>query len=211
MPSFNDYSQYRRQSFRLQGYDYRREGMYFVTICTKDRLPFFGKIVDNQMILSDVGQIVYDNWYKIPQFSPHIVLDEFVVMPNHIHGILAIISPVASLQCNDGTHCNDATEANNATKNQFMSDISPKSGSISRVLNSYKGACSKNVASLHVASLHCNDGTQCNDGTHCNDAAAFAWQPKFYDRIIRSEQELYNIQNYIINNPKNWKDDENYF
>ncbi|WP_273209923.1 transposase [Runella zeae] len=143
MPSFNDYSQYRRQSFRLQGYDYRRGGMYFVTICTKDRLPFFGKIVDNQMILSDIGQIVYDNWYKIPQFSPHIVLDEFVVMPNHIHGILAIISPVPSLQCNNAT--------------------------------------------------------------------AFAWQPKFYDRIIRNEQELYNIQNYIINNPKNWKDDENYF
>ncbi len=190
MPSFNDYSQYRRQSFRLQGYDYRNEGMYFVTICTKDRLPFFGKIVDNQMVLSDIGQIVHDNWYKIPQFSPHIVLDEFVVMPNHIHGILAIVSPVVSV----------ATEATNATKNQFMSDISPKSGSISRVLNSYKGACSKNVASLH-----------CNDGTHCNDATAFAWQPKFYDRIIRNEQELYNIQNYIINNPKNWKDDENYF
>ncbi|MDF7818595.1 hypothetical protein P1X15_13350 [Runella sp. MFBS21] len=152
MPHSNDYSQYRRQSFRLQGYDYRNEGMYFVTICTKDRLPFFGKIVDNQMILSDIGQIVHDNWYKIPQFSPHIVLDEFVVMPNHIHGILAIISPVAS-----------------------------------------------------VASLHCVPSLQCNDAT------AFAWQPKFYDRIIRNEQELYNIQNYIINNPKNWKDDENYF
>lgn len=198
MASFNDYSQYRRQSFRLQGYDYRNEGMYFVTICTKDRLPFFGEIVDNQMILSDIGQIVHDNWYKIPQFSPHIVLDEFVVMPNHIHGILAIISPVAlvaSLQCNDGTHCNDAT-----TKNQFMSDISPKSGSISRILNSYKGACSKNVTSLQsVASLQCNDAT------------TFAWQSKFHDRIIRNEQELYRIQNYIINNPKNWKNDENHF
>lgn len=200
MASFNDYSQYRRQSFRLQGYDYRNEGMYFVTICTKDRLPFFGKIVDNQMILSDIGQIVHDNWYKIPQFSPHIVLDEFVVMPNHIHGILAIISPVASvasLHCVPSLQCNDAT---NTTKNQFMSDISPKSGSISRVLNSYKGACSKNVASLQsVASLHCNDAT------------TFAWQSKFHDRIIRNEQELYRIQNYIINNPKNWKNDENHF
>lgn len=197
MASFNDYSQYRRQSFRLQGYDYRNEGMYFVTICTKDRLPFFGKIVDNQMILSDIGQIVHDNWYKIPQFSPHIVLDEFVVMPNHIHGILAIVSSVesvASVQPVASLHCNDAT------KNQFMSDISPKSGSISRVLNSYKGACSKNVASFQsVASLHCNDAT------------TFAWQSKFHDRIIRNEQELYRIQNYIINNPKNWKNDENHF
>ena len=208
MPHPNDYSHYRRQSFRLQGYDYRNEGMYFVTICTKDRLPFFGKIVDNQMVLSDIGQIVYDNWYKIPQFSPHIVLDEFVVMPNHIHGILAIVQSVASLQCKDGTHCNDAT---NAAKNQFMSDISPKSGSISRVLNSYKGACSKQIKS--VASLQCNDATgQCNDATkQCNDATGFAWQSKFHDRIIRNEEELYRIQHYIINNPKNWKNDENHF
>jgi len=203
MPQPNDYSHYRRQSFRLQGYDYRREGMYFVTICTKDRLPYFGKIVDNQMILSEIGQIIHDNWYKIPQFSPHIVLDEFVVMPNHIHGILAIVSSVASLQSVASLHCNDATDA---TKNQFMSDISPKSGSISRVLNSYKGACSKEIKS--VASLQRNDATrQCNDATN---ATGFDWQSKFHDRIIRNEDELYRIQNYIINNPHNWKDDENY-
>jgi REP element-mobilizing transposase RayT len=205
MPHPNDYSQYRRQSFRLQGYDYRSEGMYFVTICTKDRLPFFGEIVDNQMVLSGIGQIVHDNWYKIPQFSPHIVLDEFVVMPNHIHGILAIVQSVpfvASLQCNDGTQCNDAT---GDTKNQFMSAISPKSGSISRVLNSYKGACSKEIKS--GALLQCHDATRQSD----DDATGFGWQSKFHDRIIRNEEELHRIQNYIIHNPKNWKEDENHF
>lgn len=138
-----DYSNYRRQSFRLKGYDYRREGMYYVTICTKDRQHYFGQIQNGQSVLSDMGQIVVDNWIKIPQFSPHIVLDEFVVMPNHIHGVLAIVHavvpslPVPSLQCNDAT--------DNNTKNQFMASISPKSGSISRVLNSYKGARTKEI------------------------------------------------------------------
>ncbi|RDB02451.1 transposase [Runella aurantiaca] len=201
----NDFSHYRRQSFRLQGYDYRNEGMYFVTICTKDRLPYFGQIIDNQMVLSEIGQIVWDNWFKIPQFSPHIALDEFVVMPNHIHGILAIVQSVASLQCNDATRQpHNATTTIDTDKNQLMSAISPKSGSISRVLNSYKGACSKEIKK--VASLQCNDATR-----QYNDATGFDWQSKFHDRIIRNEEELCRIQQYIIHNPNNWKDDENHF
>lgn len=212
-----NYSNYRRQSFRLQGYDYRREGMYFVTICTKDRLNYFGKIEDGKLVSSEIGQIVLDNWLKIPQFSPHIVLDEFVVMPNHVHGILAIVQPVddhvvaslpvvpvgslpvASLQCNDATTDNDATTSppspspppppSSSPKNQFMASISPKSGSISRVLNSYKGACSKEIRLKHDA--------------------GFDWQSKFHDRIIRNDEELHRIQRYIIQNPLNWKDDEN--
>jgi putative transposase len=193
MPN-QDYLKYRRQSFRLQGYDYRNEGMYFVTICTKDRISYFGKVENGQMILSDMGKVVFDNWLKIPQFSPHIVLDEFVVMPNHIHGILAIVASVASL------HCNDATDKDATAKNQFMSAISPKSGSISRVLNSYKGACSKEIK---AASAVASASLQCNDAT-------FSWQSKFHDRIIRNEEELHRIQQYIINNPKNWKKDESY-
>lgn len=199
----NDYSKYRRQSFRLKGYDYRREGMYYVTICTKDRQHYFGQIQNGQSVLSDIGQIVLDNWFKIPQFSPHIVLDEFVVMPNHIHGILAIIHPVpslpvplqvASLQCNDATGTNNPTGANdptgnNHTKNQFMASISPKSGSISRVLNSYKGACTKEIRLKHDA--------------------GFDWQSKFHDHIIRNEDELHRIQRYIVHNPLNWDEDEN--
>ncbi len=216
----DEYMQYRRKSFRLHGYDYRNEGMYFVTICTKDRYLYFGQIEQDKMILSDIGEIVYKNWLLIPELSPHIVLDEFVIMPNHIHGILAIVTDVASLPV-ASLQCNDATTSNNPyIKNEFMANISPKSGSISRVLNSYKGACTKEIRGAFVATLQCNDATNNNDATGNNnnatiiktrdDAMAFGWQPKFHDRIIRDDAELQRIRHYIIQNPANWQNDENF-
>lgn len=79
-----------RKSPRLQGYDYSREGAYFVTICTHGRAYLFGDVVDKQMRFNDVGSIADQMWYTIPQHHPHVELDAFVVMPNHVHGIIVI-------------------------------------------------------------------------------------------------------------------------
>jgi REP element-mobilizing transposase RayT len=81
---------YRIQSCRMQGWDYSSNGGYFITICTYNREQYFGQIFKKKMILSDIGVIANNCWQEIPQHFPFVILDKFVVMPNHIHGILVI-------------------------------------------------------------------------------------------------------------------------
>jgi REP element-mobilizing transposase RayT len=81
---------YRIETSRLNGYNYSKPGNYFITICTKDREPLFGEIIDEKIKLTEKGKIVSDCWYDLPNHYPNITLDEFIVMPNHIHGIINI-------------------------------------------------------------------------------------------------------------------------
>ena len=81
---------HRRKSIRLQGYDYSQAGLYFITLCTHDRRPLFGEIVDRTMVLNTAGRIVEKCWCAIPDHFPRVTLDEFVVMPNHVHGIITV-------------------------------------------------------------------------------------------------------------------------
>ena len=84
---------YHRRSIRLKGYDYTQPGAYFVTICTHGRKMLFGRVVDGEMALNEFGEIVREEWFKTAQVRPYVRLyeDEFVVMPNHIHGIIWIV------------------------------------------------------------------------------------------------------------------------
>jgi REP element-mobilizing transposase RayT len=89
--------EFRIPSARLAEYDYNQPGFYFVTICTKDKKFYFGKIVDYEMVLNDIGKMAQKFWLEIPEHFPHVQLDEFIIMPNHVHGIIYIterISPV---------------------------------------------------------------------------------------------------------------------
>src|SRR5665213_1286986 len=79
-----------RRSIRLKGYDYAQAGAYFITICTKHREHFFGKVTDHEMVLNELGQVAYDEWLKTPELRPNVFLDVFVIMPNHMHGIIVI-------------------------------------------------------------------------------------------------------------------------
>lgn len=79
-----------RKSIRLRDYDYSKAGVYFITICTHERLPLFGKIIDAKMVANDAGVIAEKCWLEIPDHFPHVKLDIFVVMPNHLHGIIEI-------------------------------------------------------------------------------------------------------------------------
>ena len=81
---------HRRKSIRLQGYDYSQAGLYFITCCTHNRAPLFGEIMGGAMALNAAGQIAEKCWCVIPDHFPHVTLDEFVVMPNHVHGIIAV-------------------------------------------------------------------------------------------------------------------------
>jgi putative transposase len=181
---------YRNESFRLTGHDYSSGGKYFITICTRGMIPYFGLISCGKMDLSESGQIAYETWLDLPKHFPNVTLDEFIVMPNHIHGIIIIVRPdpvVRTLRCRD-VACNVPTAVTNvpATKNKFMSTISPKRGSLPAVIRSYKSAVSNAV--------------------HLTDPD-FSWQPRYWDHLIRSDQEMLRIKQYIINNPGKWSFD----
>ena len=88
-----DPNRHHRRSIRLKGYDYSQAGAYFITICTQDRACLFGKVVNGEMRLNDAGHMVLAEWNMLPERFPHVVLDAFVVMPNHVHGIVVITNP----------------------------------------------------------------------------------------------------------------------
>ncbi|PSB44305.1 transposase [Cyanosarcina cf. burmensis CCALA 770] len=181
------------ESTRLSNRDYAANGLYFITICTGDRTCFFGDIVNTQIHLSAIGQIAEKFWVEIPQHFKHTYIDAYVVMPNHVHGIIIIDKPyVVSTTCRD-VACNVSTDISNDLDdcNFFttMSMISPKSGSLSAILQSYKSAVTQ----------------WCRKNGYDN----FTWQPRFYDRIIRADGSLDKIREYIVNNPTKWKEDKN--
>ena len=168
-------NKYRNETCRLTGHDYSAGGRYFVTICTHGMISYFGGISCAKMVLSETGQIANEMWHELPEHFSNVSLDAFVVMPNHIHGIIIIelAHVVGTLH---------ATSLN--PKNKFMSSISPKPGSLPAVIRSYKSAVSKTV--------------------HLTDPD-FSWQPRYYEHLIRSDQEMFRIKQYIINNPGKWE------
>ena len=176
-----------RQSVRLKNYNYAANGYYFVTICTQNKQYFFGDVVNDKMQLSTVGKIAHQYWSEIPQHSKHTYLDEFIIMPNHVHGIIIIDNP--QNPCRD-VACNVPTNNDEYDLSQTMSQLSPKSGTLSVIVRSYKSSVTR----------------WCRQ----NGNDIFQWQSRFYENIIRDKKSLNNICRYIINNPAKWSEDKNY-
>ncbi|MDJ0712816.1 MAG: hypothetical protein QNJ54_01180 [Prochloraceae cyanobacterium] len=178
---------YRIESIRLPNRDYGANGWYFVTICTGDRLPYFGNIINGQMQLSAIGKIARQFWLEIPNHSKYTYIDEYVIMPNHVHGIIVIDKPdryCRDVACNVSTRSNDKYDLSRA-----MSQMSPKSNSLGVIIRSYKSSVTR--------------------WCRTNNRQNFAWQSRFYDRVIRKDGSLDRIRQYIINNPAKWEKDRN--
>jgi REP element-mobilizing transposase RayT len=168
-------NRYRIESTRLKNWDYSSFGYYFVTICTRNRECLFGNIVDGEIVLSEIGKIAKQYWLGIPNHFQNAKLDEFVIMPNHIHGIVII----DNVETPHGVSLQQR-------QNKFSKPIP---GSLSMVINQYKSTVTR----------------WCRKNGY-ND---FAWQSRFYDHIIRNENSLRKIREYINNNPMKWDIDEN--
>jgi putative transposase len=173
-------NKYRIESARLKGYNYSSPGEYFITIDTKSMVEWFGRVENGVMVRNDIGEMVRQLWLTIPQHHNNVTLDEFIVMPNHIHGILALLQ----YPCKDV-----ARDVSTRNKNNFMSSISPKCGSLSKIIGSHKSALTN----------------WCHKQGHDD----FQWQPRFHDHIIRSQQELDHIREYIRDNPGRWQEEKN--
>ena len=185
-------NKYRIESIRLQNWDYGWNGKYFITIVTLWRKCYFGKIVNDEMELSEIGIIAQKCWLEIPIHFPFVNLDKFVVMPNHVHGIIIIDKKNNGKRNIDGNDDNDGNvETQNfasppkSQSNQQKNHFGPQSQNLASVVRGYKIGVMKSVNNVN-----------------------FGWQPRFHDHIIRNETEYNRIQNYIINNPAFWNNDK---
>lgn len=188
-----DKNKHHRRSIRLKEYDYTSPGWYYVTICTHQQTCLFGDINNGRIVLSSIGKMAQEYWLQIPNHFKFVELDEFVIMPNHIHGIIIINDRPGNGGDNNGNgrgvRSNAPANANINPQNRF-SEISPKSGTLGVIVRSYKSSvtrwCRKNK----------------------NDH--FKWQRNFYEHIMRNERELYQIRKYIRSNPLKWQLDSEY-
>jgi len=175
---------YRIKSIRHPYWDYSSDGYYFVTICTKNREEFFGEIKNGIMVLNEIGCILAKFWQEISQHFPFAHIDEWIIMPNHIHGVIGINNPTN--QCRD--RINPVSTAD-IWKNGFTTENNPmRKISLGRVVHWFKGRTSFEI--------------------HKNNQN-FSWQSRFYDHIIRDEKSLDNIREYIRFNPLKWELDRN--
>jgi len=172
-----------RRSIRLKGYDYTRAGAYFVTICTKDRACLFGDVADGVMRLNQMGHIVRKCWLAIPDHVPHVLLDEFVVMPNHVHGIVVIVSTdtVGATHASPPQHASPLQNDDTPTRPR-----GPQRQSVASIVGSFKSAATKRINEQR--------GTP---GTP-------VWQRDYFEHIIRNDESLNRIREYILNNPLQW-------
>ncbi|MEI9909868.1 MAG: transposase [Bacteroidota bacterium] len=192
-------NKYRIPSARLSTWDYSSNAAYFITLCTAKRQHYFGKIINGEMQLSNIGEKAHECWMNIPNHFQFVLLDAFVVMPNHMHGIIIIDKPV-----NDGgvVETGHALSLQGETKRpaeqQSQSDMLQSKQPHPRFRNQ-----GKNTISAMVGSFKSAVTKWCNE-----NKLPFGWQSRFHDHIIRDNDEFHRIRNYILNNPANWNNDK---
>ena len=179
-----------RKQIRLKKYDYSDNGWYFVTICTQNRECLFGNIVNNKMILNQNGLLINDNWKQLINKFP-IELDEFIIMPNHIHGIVII------RQTN--------VVGVSFMKPEIKMTIS-KSNHHMHLLNNKKGLINQTPT---IGLIIRYFKSKCSYELHKNGFSNNLWQRNYYEHIIRNEYSLFYIRQYIRDNPMDWNEDRN--
>ena len=182
---------YRIASARYPHHDYNN-GLYFITICTKNRENYFGDVAFNGTLLhSEIGKWAVECINNIPNHFPDSEIPVFVVMPNHIHLIIAINEKRGDVDCRDVIYDVSTETPQNITplKNEKMKSIANQCGRLSHVVSNFKSAITRYANQNNIP---------------------FAWQERFHDHIIRDQDECNRIAEYIENNPYQWALDEFY-
>lgn len=168
--------QKRRRSIRLKGYDYSQPGAYFITVCTRNKECLFGEVINGEVILNEYGQCVEFTWKDLPNHNPNILLDAFIIMPNHVHGIVIIVG--AGSEPAQGT----GLEPSGGSGTRPY-----KKPSLFEIVRQFKTFSARRINQLR------------------NTPGVPVWQRNYYEHIIRSEYALNKIREYIINNPIRWE------
>lgn len=170
-------NKYRVESARKPHWDYSAPGWYLVTICTQNRRPYFGRIIQETVNLSLLGDYAHKCWQEIPRHHLNVSIDEFIVMPNHVHGIIVIAGPERLPQLR---------KRGEIVRIPALSEVHPQAGSLGAVIGSFTSAVSRWCQAQQLL---------------------FAWQARFHDRIIRGRNSLKAVRDYIRDNPMNWQKD----
>jgi putative transposase len=176
-------NKYRIESTRLKGWDYSNSAGYYVTICTKDKVKFFGNLINEEMIISEEGKIIEEEWLKTEKIRNYVLLDEFIVMPNHFHAIIMLIKDYDN---KTGKLIPETTHRVVSTKTKKTL----KPDSLGSIIGQFKSICTKRIQR--------------------DINKDFEWQERYFDRVLRDEKELNDVREYIYNNPLNWNKDKFY-
>jgi len=179
-------NKYRVESARLKGWNYSSPGYYFFTVCTKNRACLFGEIVNGKMVPNEYGKILEHCWNDLPNHYPNLKLDQFVVMPDHIHGIIIIVNNNNTIVETGLKPVSTGTPGTPKTPN-----ITNKTHGLFEFIRAFKTFSARRI------------------NEHRQTPGIPVWQPRFHDHIIRDENELNLIRKYIIDNPANCGNDEN--
>jgi putative transposase len=170
---------HQRKSIRLRGYNYTKHGEYFITICSYRRFHYFCEITDGVMTTTDLGRLVIEEWIKIPQHRPNLVLRDYCIMPNHFHGIIVIKSNDKEVgRLRGTTSCAPTMQFGHIPKD-----------SIPSIIRSFKAGVTNKIMKTRSAFYY------------------KIWQRGYYEHIIRDEIEKQRIRVYINNNVQSWRSD----
>ena len=192
----------RKNSLRLPDYDYSLPGAYFITLCTQHRLHLFGHISDGKMILNEFGKIVEKVWINLPNHYPNMACGEFVVMPNHVHGVVKL---------KPKEHTKGGFEnPENAKEGRFQTCPNEPRSNVEQ--NREKGGFETHPNKIHpkihgipeiVRALKTFSARKINE---CRNSPGISvWQRNYWERIVRNERALQAINRYIQNNPIKWQ------
>ena len=168
-----DSTRHRRRSIRMPAYDYAQAGAYFVTMVAHQRQSLFGEIVDGRVVTNGYGEAVEHEWLRSSEIRPGVQLDAFVVMPNHVHGIVIIGDRVGAHSC--------------APLPKALLHRPPRS--LGSLVAGFKSAATKRINEIRGA------------------PGLPVWQRNYYEHVIRDEEELNAVRQYIVDNPARWEED----
>ncbi len=180
-----------RCSIRLQGYDYSQAGLYFITICCQNRLNLFGEIKNHEMILNNAGEMIKCQWLELINRFNNITLHEFVVMPNHFHGIIESVTIEQIV----------GVPLVGTLKTRDQQPIMGQPQGIAPTLGDMVGAFKSLTTDEYIRNIKQNKW---------QPFSGKLWQRNYYEHIIRDEQSYLKTSEYIINNPMNWEKDDYY-
>ncbi len=174
-----------RRSVRLKGFDYAQAGAYFVTVCAHDRACLFGDIEDGLMQLNECGKIVESEWLRSAELRLEIECGEFVVMPNHFHGIVKIVGAYGNTPMTGDTPVYRDVQQ----RAYFHTPLRSPSRNLGAMVRGFKSAAGKRMNEI------------------ANTPGAAVWQRNYFEHVIRDDDDYNRITEYVENNPQRWMED----
>lgn len=202
---------YHRKSIRLQAYDYSQKGGYFVTICVQNRKCLFGEIKNQTMFLNNAGSMIEKWWRKLPIKYPQISLDEYVIMPNHLHGIIHIVDAIPYNHRSTNNNIVGAIPCNRPNIALKMDENMQKTQGENILCKKGENMVSPLRLGDYISwfkRMSTNEYIRNVKEKYWEPFEKRLWHRNYYEHIIRNEHDCNRISEYIVSNPENWDKDE---